>query len=133
MTLEELRKQHPELVTKIETEAAATAAAKAVADERIRLKAIEEIAPSVGDAALVIEAKYGEQPMTAEQLALCAMKQQAQLGGKHLRDHAEDVKASGADQVAATPNAGPADTAETEISNAVAMIVGDRVAKKEEK
>lgn len=133
MSLEELRKQHPELVAQIETEAAATAAAKAVADERIRLKAIEEIAPSVGDVTLVTEAKYGEQPMSAEQLAFSAMKRQAQLGSQHLRDHAADVKASGAEQVAATPNAGPADNAETEISNAVAMIIGDRATKKEEK
>lgn len=128
MTLEELRKQHPDLVKQIEDQAAA----KAVTNERARLKAIEEIAVSVGDAALVDRAKYGEKPITAEQLAFQSMQKQAKLGTQHIKDHAEDVEASGVESVLAAPNAGPTDKDETEVSNAVAMIVGDRV-KKEEK
>lgn len=132
MTLEELRKQYPDLVKQIEDRVSATAAAKAVADERARLQAIEEISVSVGDAALVDQAKYGDTPITAEQLAFQAMQKQAKLGAQHIKDHLEDVKASGVENVPPTPNAGPVDKDETEVSNAVAMIVGDRV-KKEEK
>ncbi len=44
------------------------------AQERARLKAIDEIAANI-DPALVNEAKYGENPMTAEQLAFRAMKE----------------------------------------------------------
>ena len=42
-----------------------------------RIEAIDSIAASVGDAQLVRDAKYGETPCTAEQLALKAMQKQA--------------------------------------------------------
>ncbi|MBM7592263.1 head maturation protease, ClpP-related [Brevibacillus fulvus] len=44
------------------------------AQERARLKAIDEIAANI-DPELVNEAKYGDNPMTAEQLAFRAMKE----------------------------------------------------------
>ena len=67
--VEELRQAHPDLVKQIED----AAKSEAVAAERARLQAIEEIAPSVGDAELVKNAKYGDKPCTAEALALQAM------------------------------------------------------------
>ena len=101
-TIEELRTAAPELVSQIETEAAAQAVAQAVADERARQRAIDEIASVVGDDELVQEAKYGENTCTAEQLALRAMQAQAQLGAAHLSNVAADNAASGAQKVEAT-------------------------------
>lgn len=96
-TIDELRQAEPTLVSQIE----AAATSEAVKAERERLKAIEEIAVSVGDAALVQDAKYGEKPCTAEALALKAMQKQAQLGTKHLEATATDNAASGAQKVEA--------------------------------
>lgn len=106
MTLEEMRAQHPDLVAQIEHQAAEAARTEAITQERERLQAIESIEASVGDAQLVRDAKYGETPCTAEQLALKAMKQQAALGTKHLADTAADNKDSGAAGVGAAPNSG---------------------------
>ena len=106
MTLEEMRVQHPDLVAQIEQQAAETARTEAIAAERARLQAIESIEASVGDAQLVHDAKYGETPCTAEQLALKAMQKQAALGTKHLADVKADAKDSGAAGVGAAPNGG---------------------------
>ena len=97
-TIEELRTAAPELVSQIETEAAA----QAVTAERERQQAIDEIASVVGDNELVQEAKYGENTCTAEQLALRAMQAQAALGATHLDNVAADNAASGAQKVTAT-------------------------------
>ena len=101
----ELRTAEPQLVSQIEAEAAAQAATDAVADERARLQAIDDIADAVGDDQLVQDAKYGENPCTAEQLALRAMQAQAKLGAAHLANAAADNAASGAQSVEATPAA----------------------------
>ena len=106
MNLEEMRAQYPELVAQIEQQAAATARTEAIAQERERLQAIESIEASVGDAQLVREAKYGENPCTAEQLALKAMQRQAALGTQHLANVAADNAASGVVAVVAAPNGG---------------------------
>lgn len=106
MTLEELRAAHPELVAQVESAAQAAARAEATAAERARIKAIEEIAPGVGDPRLVDDAKYGETPCTAPELALKAMQQQAKLGVQHLQNTAADFAASGAAGVGAVPNGG---------------------------
>lgn len=106
MTAAELRAQHGEIIAQIESEAAEQARTNAIQQERARLQAIEEIAPSIGDTQLVHDAKYGEKPMTAEQLALQAMKKQAQLGAQHLAGVAADNAASNANAVGAAPNGG---------------------------
>lgn len=108
MTLEELRAQHADLVAQIEREAAAAATTEAVAQERARLQAIESIRASVGDDQLVHDAMYGENPCTAEQLALRAMQRQAQLGAQHLHNAQADANASGVNNVGAAPNDGAA-------------------------
>lgn len=102
MTMEEMKAQYPELVAQLEQQSACVAIAK----EHERLKAIESIAASVGDAQLIQEAKYGENPCTAEQLALKAMQKQAALGAQHLANTAADYSCSGAANVGATPNSG---------------------------
>ena len=102
MTEKELRTQHGDIIAKIEREAAAAA----IAAERTRLQAIEEIADSIGDAQLVADAKYGENPMTAGQLALAVMKKRATVGTKYLDDVRADNNDSGALGVGAAPNGG---------------------------
>lgn len=102
MTEKELRTHHGDIIAKIEREAAAAA----IAAERARLQAIEEIADSIGDAQLVADAKYGENPMTAGQLALAVMKKRATGGAKHLDDLKADNTDFGALGVGAAPNGG---------------------------
>lgn len=97
MTLEELRAKQPDLVNQIE----AAARASAVAEERARLQAIEEIEPTIGDAQLIRDAKYGEKPMNAADLALAAMKKMAAIGASALRDIAADNADSKANDVSA--------------------------------
>lgn len=102
MTEKELRAQHGDIIAKIEREAAAAA----IAAERTRLQAIEEIADSIGDAQLVADAKYGENPMTAGQLALAVMKKRATVGAKYLDNAKADSNDSGAAGVGAAPDGG---------------------------
>lgn len=123
MTAEELRAQHGEVIAQIEREAADTARTNAITEERARLQAIEEIADGIGDAQLIKDAKYGEHPMTAEQLALAAMKKQAALGTKHLNDVKADNDDSGAAKVGAAPNGGE-EGSETDDATKVNAIVG---------
>ena len=91
--------------------------------ERARIEAIDSIAASVGDAQLVRDAKYGETPCTAEQLALKAMQKQAALGAKHLKDAKADNDESGAAGVGAAPNGGE-EGSESDDKAKVDAIVG---------
>ena len=50
------------------------------------------------------EAKYGENPMTAEQLALAALQAQAQIGANMLDNLDTDAQASGAANVQPAPS-----------------------------
>lgn len=122
MTLEELRAAHPELVAQIESAAQAAARTEATTAERARIKAIEEIASGVGDPQLVEDAKYGDAPCTAPELALKAMQQQAKLGAKHLQNTAKDFNASGADGVGAVPNGGAGNEPEDEAHQVKAVV-----------
>lgn len=122
MTLEEMRTQHPDLVAQIEQQAAESARTEAIAAERARLQAIESIEASVGDAQLVRDAKYGENPCTAEQLAFKAMQKQAALGTAHLANVKADHAASGAADVGAAPNGGE-ENSETDTKARVDAIV----------
>ena len=77
---------------------AAQPAADPVAAERERIKAIDEIAPSIRDKKMVEDAKYGN-PCTAEQLAFRAMKAQQAQGEQYLADIQTDTAASGVAKV----------------------------------
>jgi len=78
MVLEELKANYPELAEQIREE------------ERGRLRKIDEIAPSVKNAALVERAKY-EEPVSAEELALAALKAQQAAGERFLADLGDDL------------------------------------------
>ena len=123
MTAEELRAEHGDIIAQIERDAAEEARTTAITEERARLQAIEEIEASVGDTQMIHDAKYGENPMTAEQLALAAMKKQAQLGAQHLANVKDDNAASQANGVAAAPNGGE-EGSETDDKAKVDAIVG---------
>ena len=114
MTIKEFRTQHPEEVAQVEAEARASvdnsaAINAAVQTERDRLSGIDEVA-SVFDPQLVHDAKYGEHPCSAADLALRAAQAAAKAGSKFLADAQDDAGASGTDEVAAAP--GEEETAE---------------------
>lgn len=96
---EDLRKAYPDLVAQVESDAQANGRNA----ERARIQGIEEIENAVGDADLVKNAKYGENPMNAEQLAFAAMKKHAAIGASMLGNMAADAAASGAGDVVPTP------------------------------
>lgn len=94
--LDDLRTAHPDLVAQIVADAHATA----IQNERNRLADIEAIEASVGDAELVKNAKYGENPMTAEQLGYAAMKKHAELGTNMVNAMKKDAEEGGANAAA---------------------------------
>lgn len=98
-TVDELRTAYPELVAQIETDATAAGAA----NERARLQGIEAIRNAVGNTELVNEAMYGENRLTAEQLAFRAMQAQAAIGATTVNNLESDTNASGANAVNAVP------------------------------
>jgi hypothetical protein len=122
-TLDELRAAYPELVAQAEAEAVRAAGTDTAKTERDRIREIEDIAPAVGSDALVREAKYGDNPCTAGELALRAMKEQSKLGAAHLANVKADSDDSGAGEVGASPNGGDSgesdDTARAGEVNAV--------------
>lgn len=83
MTLEELKAKCPELVAQIEKEA--------VEKDRARIKEIEEIQNTIGDPAMIEEAKFTK-PTNAAALALAAMKKQAAMGADFLNDRKADLE-----------------------------------------
>lgn len=118
-TVEELRTACPDLVAQIEN----AAQTKACAAERERIQGIEAIAVAIGDTELVNAAKYGEQTMTAEQLAFAAMKKQAAIGASVVEKLEKDAKDSGAAKVEATPAKGADEPKMTEDEQAEAMLL----------
>lgn len=82
--LEELRAENPELAAQVEADVRAGLPAEtdvnaAVEAERNRLREIDEIAGLYGND-VVAEAKYGDHPMTASQLAIAQAKAAAKQG-----------------------------------------------------
>ncbi len=139
MTLEELRAQYPEQVAQAEAEALAAADhAEAVRDavqaERDRLAAIDEVA-GLFDPSLVREAKYGERPCTAAELALTAAQRAAKAGSRFLADARTDAAESGAEDVGAAPapidDQPESDSPEARMKTARAAVKG-LLGKKEE-
>ena len=110
MTLEELKAQEPDLVSQIEQAATNAAQAQASADavtaERKRLADIDSIAASIPDQQLVHDAKYGDNPCTAQELCFRVMQQSAASGQNFLANYKKDGAASGVGDVGAAPNGG---------------------------
>ena len=101
--VDELRAAHPDLVAQIEN----AARTEGATNERTRIQGIEAIQNAIADNALITDAKFGANPLTAEQLAFKAMQAQAAIGNTMLNNMANDNAASGVANVATAPNAGP--------------------------
>lgn len=97
--LDDLRAAYPDLLAQAEC----AAQAKGCMEERARMQGIEDIQAAVGDAELVRNAKYGDTPMNAEQLAFAAMKAQAAVGATVLGGLLSDTQNSGAASVVSVP------------------------------
>lgn len=110
MTYEELKAQEPELLSQIEADvrnaAVQQAGADAAAAERQRLADIDSIAGSIPDQQMVQDAKYGENPCSAQELAFRVMQESAAQGQKFLADYTSDGAASRTGKVSAAPNNG---------------------------
>ena len=118
--IEELKTAFPEFVAQIENAAVKDAETQAAESERERLKAIDEIAPSIADKELVRKAKF-EEPMTAGELALEAMKAQAAVNKETLANIEDDAKDSGTEKVNADPEEDEEKKEEEEAKNAFAF------------
>ena len=126
MTPEEMRNAHPEVVAQIEQDArnaVQTQATDAVAAERQRLEAIDSIAPSIPDQQLVHDAKYGENPCTAQELCFRVMQQSAASGQQFLANYQADSANSGTAEVGAAPNSGaPVNKQEQDAADIQAVV-----------
>ena len=112
MDLTELREQHPDLVDEI-TAAAAQA-------ERDRIAAIDEIAHGI-PADMVADAKYGH-PVSAQELAFRALKEDRKLSASYMAAAKEDAEESGAEGVESAPAGDdPDEEKEAEASTAAAF------------
>ena len=116
-TVEELRAEYPELTAQLEAEAraAATPTPSAAANnnggddpaqaERQRIQEIDALA-SLYDAESIREAKYGDHPCTAQELAYRMAQKAAQTGKGYMAALEADTGASGAQKVGAANNEG---------------------------
>ena len=129
MTVEDLKKQYPDLVNAIADEAskkAVTDSDEAITDavqaERDRIKEIEEIENRISDKDLVNKAKY-ETCIDAKTLAFEAMKAEADINKQALAGIDNDGKASGVSNVVPDPVKGTeGETKEQEIKDGAALI-----------
>ena len=111
MTKEELMQTDPELFNQIRTEAINSvqeqqqqAIDEAVDNEIKRLQSIDEIAGKIADKELVEKAKYGEEKMSAGDLALAALKSQQDTGADFLNKMQQDNNNSQVNSVTPQPN-----------------------------
>lgn len=107
--LEELRREDPELAAQVESDVRAAVSAEhdnseanATNAERQRLAEIDSIA-HLYDAETVRNAKYGDNPCTAQEMAFRAAQQAAKNGGAFMANVKNDYAASGASGVGAAP------------------------------
>lgn len=110
MTLEELRQEHPELVSEIEASVSHNTAVEA---ERQRLREIDQIAGLFSDK-LVQEAKYGEHPCSAMELSHRAAMAAVKQGTNFLTNLQADANESGTANVGAAPTTEGGDAPKTE-------------------
>lgn len=123
-SMEDLRAEYPDLVGQVENAAKASERAEGIAAERARIQGIEAIENAIGDKEMVRNAKYGENPMTAEQLAFKAMQAQAAIGNTVVNQLEGDAANSGAAGVAANPAPAGEPKALTEDEQAEALLLG---------
>lgn len=135
MTAEEMRAKYPDIVAEIEKNAAAAEPEKdkekqkeavklAVEEERKRISEIDEIAGMIGDKELLDKAKFKE-PMSAAELALEAMRQQAKLGAQFMEGYRSDAESSGAKDIESLSAGNSQDEMEqNDIAMGAALIAG---------
>lgn len=99
-TVDALKAAYPDLVATIQNEAAAAA----TAEERSRIKAIEDMAGG-NYADIVSDAKFVN-PCTAEQTAMKIIAEQNKQGGQYIQNRNADADASGVNGVAGAAGGG---------------------------
>lgn len=87
----EIKTAFPEMVDKAEQEIRNSATAEATKAERERLKAIDALAGRI-DGAVLNEAKYGEKPMTADEVIVNAFKENKMIASGYMNLAKEDAK-----------------------------------------
>lgn len=115
--VEEMRKAYPEFCTAIEN----AAREAGVMAERERIQGIEGIQNVVGDAEMVKNAKYGDEPIDAKELVYKAAMASAAAGSTMLAGMMSDAQNSGAAAVAAVPAVEEAKM--TEDDEAAALLI----------
>lgn len=108
-TLEEFRKENPELANQLMAEAQSSVNAAAVQAERQRLADIDAVA-CLYDDATVNAAKYGDKACTAQEMVYRAAVESAKQGKQFMANAAADTKDANANKV----QAAPADNDETD-------------------
>lgn len=103
-TVNELRKEYPELTAQLEDSFRQTVSQEAVQAEQNRLQEIDAIS-NLFDPALVQEAKYGETACSAQELSHRAAIAAANQGRNFLTAMQDDARASGSNAVTSTPPA----------------------------
>ena len=101
-TIEELRKENPELVAQLVSAERAAERADAIQAEQKRLQEIDDLA-GLFSADLVREAKYGEKACSAQELSYRAAVDAAKNGKQFLTKMTADAIASNAGAVPAAP------------------------------
>ena len=102
-TVDELRAAYPELTAQLENAARTDAMNQGAEQERSRLEAIDAIRNGIGDADLVRNAMFGENRMTAAELALAAIKANAAQGTAVLASLGADAQPAAAVEPAPAP------------------------------
>lgn len=118
--VEDLRKAYPEFTAQIEN----AARADGINAERERIQGIEGIQNVVGDAEMVKNAKYGENPIDAKELVYQAAMANAMAGGKTLAGMMADAQNSGAEDVVATPTPAGEEPEMNDDEKAEALLLG---------
>ncbi len=101
-TIEELRKENPELVAQLVSAERAAERADAIQAEQKRLQEIDDLA-NLFSPDLVREAKYGEKACSAQELSYRAAVDAAKNGKQFLTQMTADANASNAGAVPAAP------------------------------
>lgn len=111
--------------------AAKNSITSSIKKERRRIRDIEAIEAAIGDKKMVRDAKYGKNPLTAEQLAFKAMQAQAAIGATVFSKMKSDSRNSGVRNVRVAPTVNEKKMM-TDDEKAVALLVG-AINKKEDK
>ncbi len=137
MDIQELKATYPDLINEIEEAAKVTAQTEkdeavrnavdeAVKAERARIKEIDSIAQGI-DAEMVENAKYGENPITAKDLAFMAIQNEQAKAAEFIQDRAEDLKDANVDKVEPAPVSGSEeDTELKDIQDGANLLMAGR-------